>query len=250
MLAIIGGSGWSDTTLFKPQARREFLSRYGNCSAPVQFGHLQRGNRQSDELCYLPRHGAGHRLPPHKINYRANVDALAQAGASSVIALNAVGVCHTRWLPGELVLPDQVIDYSWGREHSFVDALEDFSAHIDFTEPLQSEWRARLLAAAARAGTTLHEGGTYACMQGPRFETAAEVRKLRRDGCDLVGMTLMPEASLCRERGIDYLSICLIVNPAAGVGDASLSLPGIRAALERATEAVRQLLAEALLLPG
>ncbi|NNC55575.1 MAG: MTAP family purine nucleoside phosphorylase, partial [Pseudomonadales bacterium] len=162
MLAIIGGSGWSDAGLFEQTSQREINTDYGCCSAPLQFGHMQAAQRRSEALCYLPRHGGGHRIPPHKINYRANVDALAQAGVRSVIALNAVGVCHTRWQPGELVLPDQVIDYSWGREHTFADELEDFSSHIDFTQPLLSEWREPLILAAKRTATVLHDGGTYA----------------------------------------------------------------------------------------
>lgn len=254
MLGIIGGSGWSDFDGFDIVERRSFASSWGEPAAALAFAEFAEGEQRSARFCFLPRHGTEHRLPPHGINYRANVDALSQAGVDSVIALHAVGACNTQWGPGALVLPDQLIDYSYGREHSFFDALEDFSGHVDFTEPLASSWRQRLVACAEEAGLVLHDGGTYGCTQGPRFETAAEIRRMQRDGCDLAGMTLMPEAALCRERGIEYLSISMVVNPAAGVSGAPISLADIEAALVsargRALELLKQVLLKQALLAG
>lgn len=242
MLAIIGGSGWSEFDALQGGERPSLVSAYGEASADVLTGTLNVRGKSSAPLCFLPRHGTGHRLPPHRINYRANIDLLAQCGVCTVIAINAVGACNTRWQPGELILPDQVIDYTYAREHTFHETLDDFSAHIDFTEPLKSDLRAPLHEAAVKRGISLHDGGTYGCTQGPRFESAAEIRRLQRDGCDLVGMTLMPEAALCRERGMQYLSICMVVNPAAGVAGRPIAMREIESAMQSASASVRELL--------
>ncbi|MGB5324086.1 MAG: S-methyl-5'-thioinosine phosphorylase [Pseudomonadales bacterium] len=247
MLAVIGGSGWETFEGFETNTSRSVQTRYGETSAALALGVLRQGERASEQLYFLPRHGEAHKIPPHKINYRANIDALAQAGVTQVIALNTVGACNTHWAPGELVLPVQVIDYSYGRAHTFFDTLDDFSGHVDFSEPLQSDLREPLRAVAQSLGITVHDGGTYGCTQGPRFETAAEIRRLQRDGCDLVGMTLMPEAALCRERGIQYLSLCLVVNPAAGVTENALDLPDIEKAMQLAAGRAHRLLSSLLL---
>jgi purine nucleoside phosphorylase len=167
----------------------------------------------------LARHGEGHSLPPHVINYRANVVALKVLGADAVIGLNTVGVVTGVRESGQIAIPDQLLDYTWGREHTIYDGRRGKVEHIDFTEPFSDGLRRDLLAAAAKAGVDCHDGGVYAATQGPRLETAAEVDRLERDGADYIGMTAMPEAAIAREVGVDYACIAMIVNRAAGRGD-------------------------------
>ena len=171
--------------------------------------------RRGDVCVYtLSRHGDGHRLAPHQVNYRANVTLLANLGVSEVISINTVGGIAATAHDGALVLPDQLIDYTWGREHTFAD--EANLQHVDFSEPYDAGTRRRLLQAAQQANVALRDGGVYGCTQGPRFESAAEITRMERDGCCVVGMTGMPETSLARELGLAYASVCLVVNPAAG----------------------------------
>lgn len=182
----------------------------------------------------LARHGMPHSLPPHRINYRANLKALELADVTTIIALNTVGGVTRLVASGAIAVPQQLIDYTWGRDHTFADALGTGSEHIDFTEPFSSELRHGLLAAAKAARIDCHDGGVYAATQGPRLETAAEVDRLERDGADFVGMTAMPEAALARELGIDYACLALVVNQAAGRGEQP-----IHAELEAASGAAR-----------
>ena len=210
--AIMVGSGWDG--MGSAASGAEITTRFGVPSAPVhrqQFG--------DHEVLTLARHGQGHVLPPHRINYRANILALKELGASAVIALNTVGVITAVAAPGEIALPDQLIDYTWGREQTLFDGHRGDVQHIDFSEPFSPRLRAALGEAADRSGVSCHKGGVYAATQGPRLETAAEVERLARDGADFVGMTVMPEASLAREAGLDYACIALIVNHAAGRSD-------------------------------
>lgn len=209
---LIIGSGWEHLPGADPGAMVE--TAYGKPSAPVhrlQFGEIQ--------VLTLARHGEGHSLPPHVINYRANVVALKVLGADAVIGLNTVGVVTDLRESGQIAIPDQLLDYTWGREHTIYDGRRGKVEHIDFTEPFSEGLRRDLLAAAARAGVDCHDGGVYAATQGPRLETAAEVDRLERDGADYIGMTAMPEAAIAREVGVDYASIAMIVNRAAGRGD-------------------------------
>ena len=178
----------------------------------------QVARRGEVEVVMLARHGDDHRFAPHEINYRANVHLLAELDVDGVIAINTVGGIASSASNGTLVLPDQLIDYSWGRAHSF--AAESDLRHVDFSDPYDVPLRADLLRAAGRADIVLQDGGVYGCTQGPRFETAAEIVRLERDGCTLVGMTGMPEAGLAREIGLPYASVCLVVNPAAGKAQA------------------------------
>ncbi|HEY5681993.1 MAG TPA: S-methyl-5'-thioinosine phosphorylase [Pseudomonadales bacterium] len=166
----------------------------------------------------LARHGVPHAVAPHLINYRANLHLLSELGVEEIVALNTVGGIAKHARNGRIVLPDQIIDYTWGRAHSF--AAEGDLKHVDFTEPYDAALRAELLAAARGQGLDVHDGGVYGCTQGPRFESPAEIDRMDRDGCTVVGMTGMPEAGLARELGIRYASLCLVVNPAAGRGDA------------------------------
>jgi len=209
---LIIGSGWEHLPGADPGAMVE--TAYGKPSAPVhrlQFGEIQ--------VLTLARHGEGHSLPPHVINYRANVVALKVLGADAVIGLNTVGVVTDLRESGQIAIPDQLLDYTWGREHTIYDGRRGKVEHIDFTEPFSEGLRRDLLAAAAKAGVDCHDGGVYAATQGPRLETAAEVDRLERDGADYIGMTAMPEAAIAREVGVDYASIAMIVNRAAGRGD-------------------------------
>lgn len=214
-VAIIGGSGFYALPYLKNYTQETIHTPYGDVT--VSSGHL--GRRK---VYFLARHGEKHTIPPHKINYRANVCALAYCGVTNIIAVNAVGSIHSSMRPGVAVLPHQVIDYTWGREHTFYDEFCDDMTHIDFTNPFDDYYRVPLLENLSKLMTVVN-GATYACVQGPRLESAAEIQKYKRDGCDLVGMTLMPEAALAREKGMGYMSVCVVCNWAAGItGNASV----------------------------
>lgn len=210
--AVIGGSGWEPPD--GEDSGIEVTTPVGAPSAPVRRWRL--GDR---DVLTLARHGDGHCLPPHAINYRANVLALKELGAAAVIGLNTVGVITRVVAPGGIAVPDQLIDYTWGRDQSLFDGRDGRVEHIDFTHPFDPALRAALVAAARSAGVACHDGGIYAVTQGPRLETAAEIARLARDGADFVGMTAMPEAAIAREAGIDYACIAIVVNHAAGCSD-------------------------------
>jgi 5'-deoxy-5'-methylthioadenosine phosphorylase len=223
IMAIIGGTGFDRISGFRELERKKVETPYGNPSGSLILGQL--GER---EFLFLPRHGSEHGIPPHRINYRANIHALNQAGVKRVIALAAVGGIAGHMLPGDVVLPDQIVDYTWGREHTFFTGAEAGVNHIDFTWPYSPAWRQHLLAAATRAGIVLHPAGTYAVTQGPRLESAAEIDRLERDGAHIVGMTGMPEAALAKELGLEYAAIALVVNAAAGRSKESITMDVIR----------------------
>lgn len=210
--AVIVGSGFP--SLGGEDTGRTVATRFGDASAPVHTVAIE-----GHSVMSLARHGDDHSIPPHAINYRANLAALKELGADSVIALNTVGVVSDIRRSGEIAVPDQVLDYTWGRAHSIFDGTDGVVEHIDFTEPFSSALRTQLLAAASAAGLDCHDGGVYAATQGPRLETAAEVDRLERDGADYVGMTAMPEAAIARELGLQYACLALVVNRAAGRGD-------------------------------
>jgi 5'-methylthioadenosine phosphorylase/5'-methylthioinosine phosphorylase len=236
-LAIIGGSGFRSLPDLVVSAERVVETRYGLTSAPLVEGHLG-----GLPICFLARHGEQHQLPPHRINYRANIQALADAGCTSVVALAAVGGIHADCSPGRLCVPDQLIDYTWGRPQSFFDGEADGVDHIDFSEPFASNLRKALLTAAAAADCPARDGGTHGVTQGPRLETAAEIRRMARDGCDLVGMTAMPEAALARERGLEYATLAFVVNWAAGLGSEALTMEAIEAQIAHCAETIRRVL--------
>jgi len=213
--AVIAGSGFRD--FGDDAATHQVDTDFGSPSAPIR--ELVYGLRR---VFLLPRHGEDLLIPPHAINYCANLQALKQLGATHVIGLNTVGVVTDVVLPGGLAVPLQLIDYTWGRRHSVYDGTGSNLDHIDFTEPFSATMRKDLLTSAAAAGLTVHDGGVYAVCQGPRLETAAEVDKLERDGADYVGMTAMPEAAIARELGLEYACLSLIVNHAAGRGEKSI----------------------------
>ena len=211
---IIGGTGLAQLEGMQVEREQSVTTPWGEPSAPLLFGRLG-----GAPAVFLARHGRSHAIAPHAVNYRANIWALRESGVDRVIAVNAVGGIGPDFAPGTLVIPHQLIDYSWGREHSFCDGQEAALQHIDFTHPYTPTVRSLLLRAGARAGLALKDGGVYAVTQGPRLETAAEINRLQRDGCDIVGMTGMPEAALARELGIEYACCAVVVNWAAGRGD-------------------------------
>lgn len=213
MLAIMGGSGMDRMAALEDPCRVDVTTPYGAPSSPLTMGRLKQR-----EVIFLARHGDNHQLPPHKINYRANLWALRQRGASAIVAVATTGGIDAEFPAGTVVVPDQIIDYTWGRASTYFEGEDGVVRHVDFTQPYDAELRARVLRAAQAAGEKVHAGGTYAATQGPRLETAAEIKRLARDGANLVGMTGMPEAALARELELPYATLALVVNSAAGTG--------------------------------
>ncbi len=214
MYAIIGGSGLAKLSALQKQRRRVMRSPYGEPSGALTFGQLA-----GREVVFLARHGYGHTIAPHEINYRANVWALKELGVQGVFSVATVGGVRADLGPGTLVVPDQIIDYTHSRKNTFFEGAEARVTHIDFTLPYSARLRAALLEAARAAGEPIVDGATYACTQGPRLETAAEIERIAGDGGDLVGMTGMPEAALAREAGLEYAALGVVVNHAAGRGE-------------------------------
>lgn len=216
MLAIIGGSGLTQLANLNVIRREVVRTPYGEPSGALTFGQLC-----EHPVVFLARHGYGHTIPPHRVNYQANLWALKEAGVEIIISVASVGGIRAGLCPGTLVVPDQIIDYTWGRKNTFHEGTDEPVVHIDFTEPYDAAVRRRILAAAAAAGEKVFDGAVYAATQGPRLETAAEINRLERDGADVVGMTGMPEAALARELGIPYAAINVVANYAAGRADSS-----------------------------
>ena len=230
-LAVIGGTGLYNFPGLQDVQRRAIETPYGEASGAIVVGSI--GGRT---IGFLARHGEDHRHAPHRVNYRANVWALHEAGARRMVGVNAVGGIRADMGPRVLSVPDQLIDYTSGRFSSFSDVEGKKVEHIDFSEPYSAGMRNRLLVAAKRASIAVVDGGCYGATQGPRLETRAEIARMKRDGCDLVGMTGMPEAALARELGIDYACLALVANWAAGCGDeAAISIDEIFAHLHAAT---------------
>jgi 5'-methylthioadenosine phosphorylase len=238
MLAIIGGSGLTRLSTLAVAHREVVRTPYGEPSSALLFGQIA-----GRDAVFLARHGHGHTIPPHRVNYRANLWALKHRGATAVLAVASVGgICGVA--PGELVLPHQLIDYTHDREGSFFDGGDQWVVHVDFTHPYTPSLREKCLVAARSAGIALTDGGVYGAVSGPRLETAAEIDRLERDGATLVGMTGMPEAALARELELPYVPIAVVVNHAAGRGDSTerISMDGIAHVLESAMDKVRALL--------
>lgn len=246
LLGIIGGSGLTRLKNLEITHRRVMRSPYGEPSAPLTYGRLG-----GTEVLFLPRHGQGHTIPPHRVNYQANIWALKESGVSHVVAVNAVGGIAARLTAGDLAIPDQIIDYTYGRAHTFFGDIQRKVTHVDFTHPYCEALRQILIDAGRRAGMPIAAQGCYGATQGPRFETTAEIRRMERDGADMVGMTGMPEAALARELGLCYASVAVIVNPAAGKAEGTISLREIERNLESGMEKVRRLLEHVIpLLPA
>lgn len=243
MYAIIGGSGLAKLSDLVLDRREVVRTPFGDPSCALSFGTIQ-----GVDVVFLARHGYGHTIAPHQINYRANIWALHHVGATALIAVATVGGIHESCGPGALVVPDQLIDYTNGRKNTFFEGPDSPVTHVDFTRPYSDALRARLLRAAASIGEPLADGGCYGVVQGPRLETAAEIRRMERDGCDLVGMTGMPEAVLARELELPYVSLAVVANHAAGLGDSrqAISMEAMGAVMDAAMIRVRRILAACL----
>lgn len=242
--ALIGGTGLGSLAELEIHREHAVDTPYGQPSMPIA-----EGSYAGEPLLFLHRHGGGHSgtpIPPHLVNYRANLWALKELGAHRIVAANAVGGIAPALTSGQLVVPSQLIDYTWGREHTFDDGSRGELLHVDFTEPFDGPLRGALLRAARAAAVAAYDGGVVGVVQGPRLETAAEVRRMARDGCDMVGMTAMPEASLARELALPYAAVCMVVNTAAGLSEVSITLDAIRATLENETQLLGRLLAAVL----
>lgn len=236
-IAIIGGTGLTSMPGLRIDAEEIISTPFGDTSAALIKGQL---NKQP--IMFLPRHGAEHSIPPHKVNYRANIHALKEAGAHYIIAINAVGGIKLSLKPAQLVIPDQIIDYTYAREMTYFDGVNTAVAHVDFSEPYCQELRNQLLVAAEKTSIDLAKTGVYGVTQGPRLETAAEIQRMARDGCDIVGMTGMPEAVLARELECCYASISVIANLAAGLGEGEITMAEIEKYIAQGMDEVSRLL--------
>ncbi len=237
-LAVIGGTGIDSLDDLELVDSHAVMTPYGDPSRPIQEGRLG-----DVTLYFLQRHGSPKAIPPHLINYRANLWALQSLGVTDIVAINAVGGISAPMRPGSLVIPDQVIDYTWGREHTVDTGDNGALLHIDFSQPYDAALREALLAVARALNIPHQASATHAVTQGPRLESAAEIKRLASDGCDVVGMTGMPEASLARELGLAYASVCMVVNPAAGLCDEPITLEMMRETLVSEAAVVASLLA-------
>lgn len=239
MLAVIGGSGLSQLANLEITRRKAVRTPYGEPSGALTFGRL-RGR----DLVFLARHGYGHTVAPHEVNYRANMWALKEQQVEAVVSVASVGGIRRDLGPGMLVVPTQIIDYTWGRPSTYFEGAGTAVTHIDFTEPYTEALRRRILDAAKACGEPVVDGGVYAATQGPRLESAAEINRLERDGADVVGMTGMPEASLARELGLHYAAIAVSANYAAGRSDSAhaIALDRIEAVLAEAMGRVRRII--------
>lgn len=227
-LAIIGGTGLTELADLQIIKHEQLDTPYGAPSAEYVTGKL--GDK---EVIFLARHGNPHRFAPHRINYRANIWGLKQLGVDYIIAVAAVGGITSNMEPAHIAIPDQIIDYSYGRDHTFFDNDQEGVTHIDLTYPYSQKLRSQLITAAAEAQLKVSSLGTYGCTQGPRLESSAEIKRMEQDGCDLVGMTGMPEAALAKELKIDYAPIAVVANCAAGKTEGEITMEEIKQHLHK-----------------
>jgi len=240
MLAIIGGSGLTQLANLDVTRREVARTPYGDTSGALTFGCI--GDR---EVVFIARHGYGHTIPPHLVNYRANIWALAKvANATQIVSVASVGGIRSDLAPGAVVVPHQIIDYTYGRNNSFFEGGDSQVVHVDFTHPYDAKLRANLLQSAQRCGEKVFDRAIYAATQGPRLETAAEIDRLERDGADVAGMTGMPEAVLAREMDVPYATICVVANWAAGRADSrdGIEFGSIEGVLQKSLVRVRTIL--------
>ncbi len=240
-IAIIGGTGLTSLNNLEVLRREMVQTPYGVPSGPLIWGSLA-----GREVVFLARHGYGHTIPPHRVNFRANLWALNHVGAEHIIAVNAVGGIAASMSPARLVVPNQLIDYTWSRQNTFFEDGLRSVVHIDFTEPYCETLRQEIIHSANKADLDLVEQGTYAVTQGPRLETAAEIDRLEQDGCDIVGMTGMPEAALARELELCYASLAVVANWAAGRGSGEITMAEIEQNLVAGMQHVRLLLEQTI----
>ena len=237
VLAIIGGTGLTAISELKINEKKRIETPHGNTSGPLVFGELA-----GKKIVFLFRHGDNHTIPPHKINYLANIWGLHSVGVTHIIATACVGSINKNVSPEKIVIPDQIIDYTYSRKHTFFESETDQVTHIDFTYPYCDELRQMLLHAAKDSNMNVHQKGTYGATQGPRLESIAEIDRMERDGCDIVGMTGMPEAVLAKELGICYATLAISANWAAGRSEKELSLDEIKKAINSGMPSVNKLL--------
>ncbi len=241
LLAIIGGSGLTSLNGLKITRQQMQQTPYGQPSGPLTFGTFS-----EKEILFLPRHGNPHVIPPHKINYRANIYALKENNVTNIISVNAVGGITQAMVPGKLVIPDQIIDYTWGRSHTYYEDDIDHVTHVNFTYPYCEALRKIIVAANETIDLDLVHSATYGAIQGPRLETAAEINRMEKDGCDLVGMTGMPEAALARELELNCASISVVANWAAGKSEEGITMTLIENNLKNGMNQVCRLLEEVI----
>jgi 5'-methylthioinosine phosphorylase len=235
LTAIIGGSALAKLPGLHVQERRVVRTPYGETSSPLLFGHIEGAH-----VVFIARHGHGHTVAPHRVNYRANVWALHAVGVARVLAVSAVGGIAPGLEPGEFAVPGQVIDYTSGREATFFEGPEVPVTQVDFTEPFNASLRTTLQQACEAAGKSANPSGeVYGVTNGPRFETMAEVRRMQQDGCNLAGMTAMPEAVLARELGLQYAVLAVVSNRAAGLGGGPIEYDAIRDTLNAMVPSVQ-----------
>ena len=239
MLAIIGGTGLTKLANLEITNRQVIRTPYGEPSGPLTFGKIKEHG-----VIFLARHGYGHTIPPHEVNYRANLWALHAQNVTRVVSVASVGGIHPDMVPGTIAIPDQIIDYTHGRRSTYFDGGDKPVTHIDFTEPYCQSMRERCMEAALAAGEPFIDGGTYGTVQGPRLETRAEINRMERDGCTMEGMTGMPEAVLAKELGLCYAAIAVTANYAAGRGSSehAISYDEIEAVLKQVMSRVRSIL--------
>ncbi|MEE9493068.1 MAG: S-methyl-5'-thioinosine phosphorylase [Gammaproteobacteria bacterium] len=241
-LAIIGGTGLTKLKNLKISQRKVARTPFGQPSAPFHIGEFC----GQPDVVFLARHGNGHTIPPHMVNYRANIWALQSMGVSKIISVAAVGGIRQDMTPAQLAIPNQIIDYTWSRQHTFYESDLSEVVHIDFTEPYSETLRQILITASRSLALNSIEQCVYGATQGPRLETAAEIDRMERDGCDIVGMTGMPEAALAREAGLSYAHCAVIANAAAGRASGGISMKDIERNLETGMVDVRRLLEVAI----
>ena len=241
IIAIIGGSGLNQLPELKVKDEIILDTPWGKLSAPIIIGELNKVN-----IVFLPRHGDSHTILPHKINYRANIWALRKIGVKKIIGINAVGGITKSMSPNSIIVPDQIIDYTYGRENTFFEEEQGNVKHIDFTMPYSDGLRKQLIKAARLIKLKIHKKGVYGVTQGPRLESAAEIYKLEKDGCNIVGMTGMPEAALAKELEIDYACCGLVVNWAAGKDSNVITMDIIEKNLKKGLKNIKRLILEVI----
>ncbi len=237
-LALIGGTGLYQLTDYKIVKEHEIKSQYGATSTKIYEVSLN-----NSFIYFLSRHGEQHQIAPHLINYRANIDALKQCGVTDIVSINAVGGINSKCSPASIALPNQIIDYTHSREHTFFDANKKVS-YCDFSQPYSPTLQLYIKNILNKLNISYFDGGVYGCTQGPRLETVAEIKRMRNDGCDLVGMTAMPEAILAKEAGINYMSCCIVVNWAAGINGESIDMEAIQQNLNIGMQKIAKLIAQ------
>ncbi len=241
LIGIIGGTGLSEYPGLEIQTQKNVSTPLGEPSAPLIFASLH-----GQQVVFLARHGSDHSIAPHKVNYRANLLVLKEVGVTHIIAVNAVGGITEKMASAAICIPDQIIDYTYGREQTFFDGEFEALDHIDFSYPYDAQLSTKLNEAAKTAQLSVVLGGTYGATQGPRLESIAEISRLEKDGCDLVGMTGMPEAALARELEIPYVCLALVVNKAAGKSEGVITMEQIYAVLDDGMKDVQKIIASFL----